>query len=161
MYCNQCGKKIKDNVSYCEHCGNAIKKTNSIDLKEIKKENNKEYNKATILCIISMIILFSAPSIYFFKSEINYYFPNLINLFYYFLGFIVLTGFILLIIARVKYPNYSLPKILMILYVAILIGLIIALMLIHLFIYITCDKVTDEFGDEIESCSSMGEIISK
>lgn len=53
MYCQHCGKQIKDDATYCEHCGSAVGYTKP----QVKQESVKHTEQVSAwLIILSLII---------------------------------------------------------------------------------------------------------
>ena len=141
MYCVKCGYKISDTAKICTHCGTMVsqnnqnlqpvnnnKTTTDVDTK-VNKEENK---KATPLCVMSLICGYVIPLV-FSNSKIP---PLLLNC-------ISLASLVLVIIARIKYPNSELAKVLLFIYVAeILLGAIIFIIFFE-----ACSAICGPLGD--------------
>ena len=147
MKCDKCGYLLIEGDNFCRNCGKTI--TNIQQQVNISQQVNipqqvpavkniKDDNgKANLLCVLSLLLYFLAPIIFIvidivlalLLENANYLGVS---------GFSVLcrlAGFILMIVARVKYPNNIFAKVLMWIYIALIIaglvfGLIIFLLII-------------------------------
>ena len=123
MYCKNCGKKLSNNENFCTNCG--VEKTNIINSDTtITNEELKEDNNCNILCGISLLLYLASDIILLPLLTNNS--DNSSGI----LGISSLVGLVLMIIARVKYPKKTFPKILMWLYIAKIIIAIILLIIV-------------------------------
>ena len=139
MYCSNCGKRV-ENGNFCPECGSSIQKTNVnvssqnvVNLQnagpyKMTKEDEKQAN---LLCFLSILFTYVIPvpvtligetvsSLTGFVASISGIFP--------------LAGLVLMIVARVKYPESKFAKILMWVYIAT-IGIS---MLMFLIVMVSC-----------------------
>lgn len=143
MYCNNCGKELKENQKVCLECGKLVEKEKS------KPSPKKPMALATKLCIISLCLKYALPIVVGLLNIILSFFTifgvNSINLLidvieialWIITGFSGLAAFILVIVAKVKDKDSLFATILLWIYIAeliisILVG-IIALILILIF----------------------------
>jgi len=99
MNCRECGKEIALDSNFCTYCGASVKKEN-ISEKNIsmqKLDDNNDENKAIPLCIGSLVLIFGVLG-----------------------GIGIITGIVLMIVARIKYPKSIFAKVLMWLYIIVL-----------------------------------------
>lgn len=132
MKCKICGKQMDEKEKFCPNCGAK---------KESKEENNKQKNsleqtqkekeEATILCVTSLILMHITPIMFLVGDKI---FPNAEVL----VGLFPVYSIVIMIIARVKYPNSLFAKIVMWIIIADVIVLIIAFIVLVAFSIIFC-----------------------
>ena len=143
MKCDKCGYLLIEGDNFCRNCGKTI--TNIQQQVNIPQQvpavkNIKDDNgKANLLCVLSLLLYFLAPIIFIvidivlalLLENANYLGVS---------GFSVLcrlAGFILMIVARVKYPNNMFAKVLMWIYIGLLAaGLIGVILLVVMCAYI-------------------------
>lgn len=149
MYCEKCGEKIKEGNSFCTNCGTPKKIINKVEEKEENKvevtptvvvvnnavdEDNK---KANLLCTISVLLYFVGPLAIFiialFSSLISRSLGSIISALS---GATRIAAIVLMIVARVKYPNNTFAKVLMWIYIglAILAAIFVVLFIVFLII---------------------------
>lgn len=149
MYCEKCGEKIKEGNSFCTNCGTPKKVITKVEVKEEKKvevtptvvvvnnavdEDNK---KANLLCTISVLLYFVGPLAIFiialFSSLISRSLGSIISALS---GATRIAAIVLMIVARVKYPNNTFAKVLMWIYIglAILAAIFVVLFIVFLII---------------------------
>ncbi len=162
MYCKNCGKELGNEDKFCSNCGLENKldpDNNKIDTlkdnetttdknvpigdKPINGDNNsisdKEDRECNTLCIISLICLFingGILSIYGTKLSESSSFSNV-------LGLAPLVGVVLMIVARVKYPKKTFPKVLMWIYI---VNIIIFIIFFIMF-FVLCYGCVSSMGD--------------
>ncbi len=122
MFCEHCGNKLHEDAVVCMKCGCQVKNKNNNTIAK-----NEDDGKANTLCIISLALIFGGPII-------NYLLNLMIgtNKSIGILGSAASTAaFVLMIIARVKYPNNTFAKVLMWIYIALaVIGIILVIIAI-------------------------------
>ena len=149
MYCEKCGEKIKEGNFFCTNCGTPKKIINKVEVKEENKvevaptvvvvnnavdEDNK---KANLLCTISVLLYFVGPLAIFiialFSSLISRSLGSIISALS---GATRIAAIVLMIVARVKYPNNTFAKVLMWIYIglAILAAIFVVLFIVFLII---------------------------
>ena len=161
--CNVCGFSNNDESYFCESCGADIKDVSPVNNISIKREpiyantnvpaiSEEDNKKANILCTISLICYFgglgfSSLFLTIFDKAAAGSIEEVIKSLSAFAGLIGhLAGIVLMIVARVKYPENKFSKVIMWLYIGLFIAgfilLIIGLILLILFIgmLIECAK---------------------
>ncbi len=169
MKCSKCGTEISEELNFCPNCGNNLKENGAPNITEaniieetpkneeivnddplkgsyeIPKDNNvsqsvqqpdqNDDQLPTTLCIISLVL-------YFLGSVVAGLIPGLGPIFRL-LSPLVAIG--IMIYVRVKYPNNTFGKVLMILYIVLTILAIIGFILVVML----CKSV-------VQSCGSLG-----
>ena len=160
--CNICGFDNKDESYFCEKCGTDLK--DPVNVTEIDKAplpnkviyantsvrqiTPEEDKKANILCTISLICYFGGAvimallSVIFGNADSDSIRSLVSSLGSFGGGIFHLAGLVLMIIARVKYPQNKFGKIIMWLYIALyisgfilmILGIILMIVIIGLFI---------------------------
>ncbi len=150
MYCKNCGKELSSEDKFCSNCGLGNKldpdnnQTNTLKDNETSANssgtiNDKEDRECNILCIISLICLFinsGVLSIYGTKLDEANSFSSI-------LGLAPLVGVVLMIVARVKYPKKTFPKVLMWIYI---VNIIIFIIFFIMF-FVLCYGCVSSMGD--------------
>lgn len=140
MYCKKCGKPLEQEENFCTYCGtprstavqqpiptNPQVMNNQGKVKSGKEFTPEDQNSANILCYLSLILTFGVDGILWLaNSKASPLGDSLTNL----VPFLNLVGFVLIIIARVKYPQSKFAKILLWIYVILSILGILAIVLI-------------------------------
>lgn len=144
MKCDKCGYLLIDGDNFCRNCGKTITVNPVIQhefapqqVQSTVNNNIKDDNRsANMLCMFSLLLYFLAPIVFVVLDIIIALVlgSNYIGI----SGFAALSrvaGFILMIVARVKYPNNMFAKVLMWIYIALIVagllfGLIIVLFII-------------------------------
>ena len=141
MYCTNCGNELKNDRNFCSNCGSKIENNNVNNQNNvtIKNEKSEDDKYANILCIISIILTFGAS---FVLGILSYNARNLESAFDYIGGLCPLIGLVLMIVARVKYPNNKFAKILMWIYIVLIILGIVAFILLTIACYIMCGNLS-------------------
>jgi len=132
MYCTNCGEKFTKEYKYCPNCGNKIETTN-ITYSDSKIEDEKQAN---ILCVISLILTFGSSLL---DKGIDYLIPNNYSSVITSLG--PLSGLVLMIIARVKYPKSVFAKVLMWVYIVLILLAIIAFIVLVVSCFYACSHM--------------------
>lgn len=165
MFCRNCGEKLEDGDRFCIKCGTPIVQQHEIG-NIIQEENNsnnqlnqlnaavvnnkvidnnmseEDKKNANMLCIISLILTYGSGIFPIFSVLEN---PDSNNIFSILCSMGPLIGLVLMIIARIKYPNSKFAKVVMWIYIINIIIMMIGLLLL----IITCYAA-------IQSCSGMG-----
>ena len=126
MYCAKCGTLLVSGNRFCTNCGSPIPQLGTsvpsgeyVSVVSQSDENNK---KANILCIVSLVLYFLGPIVFnIILSAINFILED-ISFFALLIPSISprLIAFILMIVARIKYPDSKFAKALMWIYVILL-----------------------------------------
>ncbi len=135
MKCSRCGEELIPGDKFCTNCGYSINEavqanpiqTNTIQSTTIQPQNAYAYDtkKANQLCIISLLLYFVAPLVigivgvlldFLFKSEaLGTGFSGL--------GVVTrIAAFVIVIVARAKYPTSKFAKVLLWVYIGLLIA---------------------------------------
>ena len=141
MYCKNCGTKLDEDDLFCTNCGTAKNdKKEVVEKVEIKNNEMSETDtkNANLLCILSLIFVFAFDMI---AGIITVIIPPLGELLFSISPLANLTGLVLMIVARVKYPKSTFAKILMWVYIALFILAIVATVLIVAACFYTCSTM--------------------
>lgn len=151
MFCSHCGTKIEEGNSFCTNCGAKIDNNTEINNNATNNENSnnvtnttpipqeqKDYSEAKIMCIASVILTYFSTGI---LAVISQAVPMLQKLLTSIAGLCPVAGIILLIMVRVKYPEYKPGKVIMWVYIISLIVSIIAFILLAAFCYMICSSI--------------------
>lgn len=151
MFCGKCGKELISGAKFCQYCGSTQDlQENQVDLPAktevasyIETNNNIEKpvdnHQANVLCTISLLLYFVLPifSIVIayimavFKEDMSPVVSLVFNLMLSVSSMGRLAAYVLMIIARVKYPTSKYAKVVMWIYIILLvIELIVAAILI-------------------------------
>lgn len=132
--CEKCGSDNNYENKYCNNCGNELSVNNLLENNtsfENEKTNVEVNDKiGEKLGVISLLLYFAGPMIlsFFNYALSNQYFSYIISSF---AGLCPLSGIIIMIIGRIKYPNNKLLKIVMwIIIVSIIFSIISALIIL-------------------------------
>ena len=149
MYCEKCGEKIKEGNSFCTNYGTPKKIINKVEEKEenkvevtptvvvVNNSQEEDNKKANLLCTISVLLYFVGPLAIFiialFSSLISRSLGSIISALS---GATRIAAIVLMIVARVKYPNNTFAKVLMWIYIglAILAAIFVVLFIVFLII---------------------------
>lgn len=136
MFCIKCGKEIREGNQFCIYCGTPIGGS-PIPKEPISpvKEENKEAQK---LCIASLICMYAGSTI---SAVLSFIVPVLAPLFGTCAGLSPIAAIVLMIMARIKYPNNKFAKILMWVYIAQIILAILLFIIIVVACYYTCSTI--------------------
>ena len=135
MYCIKCGKEINEESKYCPNCGNQLVS------EQILSDDRKE--KANLLCILSLVVTF-ASSIPL--GILSFLFPILKSFLSSLYGICPMAGIVLMIIARIKYPESKFAKVLMWMYIFIIILVIIGAILLVIACSTACRNISIDFS---------------
>ena len=146
MKCSRCGEELIPGDKFCTNCGYSVGEviqTNTIQPTTIPPQNAYAYDtkKANQLCIISLLLYFVAPLVLgivgilldiLLKSEI-------LTTGFTGLGSVArIAAFVIVIVARVKYPTSKFAKILLWVYIGFIIAtflLLIIALIVFIFIF--------------------------
>ncbi|MBQ8131648.1 MAG: zinc-ribbon domain-containing protein [Bacilli bacterium] len=138
MYCKKCGKLLDQEENFCTYCGtprstviqqpinNTQPMNNKVQRKPEKEFTQEDKNNANLLCYISLLLTFGSDGILWFANNIASSFGDNIS---GIIPLLNLVGFVLAIVARVKYPQSKFAKILLWTYVILFVLGIIAIVL--------------------------------
>lgn len=147
MFCSHCGTKIESGNSFCTNCGAKIDgnnntpnndNVNNVANTTTIQQETKDYSQARIMCIASVVLTYFSSVILAVVSQVL---PILEKLLTSLAGLCPIAGVILLIIVRVKYPEYKPGKVIMWVYIISLIVSIIAFILLAAFCYMICSSI--------------------
>lgn len=132
--CEKCGSNNNYENKYCNNCGNELSVNNSLENNtsfENEKTNVEVKDKiGEKLGVISLLLYFVGPMI---LSLFNYVLANqyVSYIISPFVGVCPLSGIVIMIIGRIKYPNNKLLKIAMwIIIVSIIFSIISAIIIL-------------------------------
>ena len=119
MYCRSCGSKLEDGKAFCGNCGAAVQPVAATPSAPANTKQPKDKKKGNRLCIISMLLLF-IPSLVVIPLAITRVADDILTLpaalaisgLY---SIMLITAYVLMIIARVKYGT-ALSKVMMVIY---------------------------------------------
>ncbi len=157
MYCINCGNKLKETDRFCPECGtenttspnivpisegtnnttnsNVVTISDNFQSTQQNTNNNemsdKDKNNADLLCFLSLICTFGG-------GIITALIPPLAAV----SGLIPLAGLVLMIVARVKYPQSKFAKVLMWLYIVLYILAIVGVFIFVVLLYLACRSCT-------------------
>lgn len=121
MYCKNCGVKL-EGENFCQNCGNSLVPNQT---PVVAQQVEIKDNTADILCTISVCLYFGMPLLSTLLCIIG-----LAPLAYIISPFSRIAAYVLMIIARVKYPESKFAKILMWIYIALFaVSIVLAIIL--------------------------------
>lgn len=153
--CSKCGKENDIVSHFCSNCGSGLTQinnqnnveqnvnTNIVSNSQINTNSNDlEANK---LGVISLLLFFAGSSI---VSLISFFLPDILkNFFSIFSGLFPLSGIIVMILGRVKYPNNKLLKVVMWVIIGSIIVWLILIILFFIWCYGACSNATPIGGN--------------
>lgn len=139
--CSKCGSELPEVGNFCIECGEKfrdeveVQKVNEVNNNAVSSEvvstttaDNIDEKNSSFLCAVSLILMYLGFPVVLVIAN---FFPSSFNSFFALLGLISpLVAFVLMVIARIKYPKSTFAKILMIVYLiqlALVLFLIISL----------------------------------
>lgn len=142
--CSKCGSELPETGNFCIECGEKfrdeveVQKVNEVNNNAVSSEvvstttaDNIDEKNSSFLCAVSLILMYLSFPVVLVIAD---FFPSSFNSFFALLGSISpLVAFVLMVIARIKYPKSTFAKILMIIY---LIQLALVLILIIILVYL-------------------------
>lgn len=147
MFCSHCGTKIEEGNSFCTTCGakldnnnfnNTNTNTNINTSNTPTTPDQTDYSKAKIMCIASVVLTYFSAGILALVSQLV---PVLEKLLTSIAGLCPVAGVVLLVMVRVKYPDYKPGKIIMWIYIILLALSIILFIALAAFCYYTCSQI--------------------
>ena len=142
MYCTSCGSKINEEDSFCTNCGakkqdvETPKEENKVVPKqEVVEEDEKNAN---LLCILSLVFKYAGPVI---SGVLSVLFAPLGEVFSGLAPLSGLTGIVLMIVARIKYPSNKFAKVLMWIYIIETILSIVLFIILIAACIMTCNSM--------------------
>ncbi len=126
MYCRNCGTKNLESDHYCRNCGNDLSKNELVN-------NNKEVSRkgGNTLALIAMICFFFLPVLSYqgikFIVQKNMDLEFILILLEWTMIISPMLSLVLIVIARIKYPQNGFSKLVLILMILTIIGFIIFL----------------------------------
>lgn len=155
MFCTNCGNKLLPNAKFCTKCGKQVIVNQSVDsysqniqendyqFVDIPQESIEEINekkKVKNLCIWSLLFGFLFPRCMFLVPDST---PG--EIISTISGLCSLAGLVLMVVARIKYPNSKFAKVVMWIYILSFILYVIFM----IFIIVLCYET-------LRSCGNMG-----
>ncbi len=145
MYCSNCGKELLEGAKFCPYCSSIqennqnqvfIPQSEINDKQEVITEPPVDNHSANLLCTISLILYFGGPittfmlylvmAVGYSTTESLGIFGNVLSLMTLLSSMSGLAAYVLMIIARVKYPKSKYAKVVMWIYIVLFILGIIA-----------------------------------
>ena len=144
MFCRKCGTKIEDGNKFCTNCGEQVEFQNSNSQQTVEnnsqaKPNDIDYTPARNMCIASAVLTYLSGPLVIILSSILSPLEELLSMFG---GLFPIAGIVLLIMTRVKYPDYKPAKILTWVYLISLIIGLIAFVILVVFCVWTCSNMS-------------------
>lgn len=153
--CPNCGTNNKSDSNFCGNCGKQLIQNNVVvnGQDNIQHNKNNDYmvnnqtnyikdSEANKLGIISLVLYFAGSLI----SSISYLLPSAVSdSFSALAGLCPLSGIVIMIIGRIKYPTNKLLKIVMWIIIGSIIFGLIAFIVFVIWCYVTCSN-TDTSG---------------
>ncbi len=142
MKCEKCGNDINPNEKFCTNCGNPVpvveQPTPEVVTSPVPVDTNEQANR---LCIISLILYFGSSIIAGILTFLSGGNEVVSNMFSGIAGLGPLAGIVLMIVARVKYPESRFAKTLMWIYIALTILGIILIVVVIVFFFAMCSQL--------------------
>jgi len=140
MYCNNCGKELDDDARFCKYCGKEMAKgdenqNNITNINESQEYINQQADNSTanLLCTISLFLTIGVPFVLRFIPGLQDFIDTIISI-------CGMTGFVLMLVARVKYPKNVFAKVLMWIYIIIIIAYIVLMAALIIACGIACNN---------------------
>ncbi len=143
MKCEKCGNDINPNEKFCTNCGNPVpvveQPTPEVVTSPVPVDTNEQANR---LCIISLILYFGSSLI---AGIINFVIGDsgLSNAITSLAALGPLAGIILMIVAKVKYPDNKFAKVLMWVYIGLTVGAIVLAIIAVVFFVALCGSLAE------------------
>lgn len=141
MYCTKCGTELVSGNNFCTNCGSPISplgynapSTNTVIVPSQSVVDDGD-NKATIWCVLSLILYFVVPVVFgFFASFLEALAEGLSYIMLFFSLASRIAAYVFMIMARVKYPDNKFAKILMWIYIVLFAFTLLLVILIVVFV---------------------------
>lgn len=132
--CPSCGVSISGDSVFCSNCGAKIEQ-NSIEVSN-KQPVKSEDSNATLFGIISLVLYFAGSTIMYI---ITCFLPDALKVVVSSLaGLCPISGIIVMIVGRVKYPTNKFLKVVMWVIIGSIILGIVAVIIFMVWCYVTC-----------------------
>ena len=145
MKCEKCGNDLVPGEKFCRNCGteNNIETSTEVVTPEVVNAANQDQRtqEANRLCIISLILYFGSSIIAGILTFLSGGNEAISNMFSGIAGLGPLAGIVLMIVARVKYPESRFAKTLMWIYIALTILGIILIAIVIVFFFAMCSQL--------------------
>lgn len=133
-FCPKCGSSLSNDSVFCTNCGAKIEQ-NSVEVSN-KQPVKSEDSNATILGIISLALYFAGEIV---LSFITYFLPESFKVvFSSLIGLCPISGIIVMIVGRVKYPTNKFLKVVMWIIIGSIILGIVSVIIFMIWCYVTC-----------------------
>lgn len=133
-FCPKCGSSLSNDSVFCSNCGAKIEQ-NNVEVSN-KQPVKSEDSNATILGIISLALYFAGSTV---LSFITYFLPESFKVvFSSLIGLCPISGIIVMIVGRVKYPTNKFLKVVMWVIIGSIILGIVAVIIFMIWCYVTC-----------------------
>jgi hypothetical protein len=147
MKCEKCGTDLVQGEKFCRNCG-AENVNNTTSTEEVTPEvvsgpnQEQRTQEANRLCIISLILYFGSSLI---AGIINFVIGDsgLSNAITSLAALGPLAGIILMIVAKVKYPDNKFAKVLMWVYIGLTVGAIVLAIIAVVFFVALCGSLAE------------------
>ena len=137
MFCSKCGAKIKETDKFCPQCGYVTKEDETTKVNNTVVEEKRyvqSMQNDTFLCMLSLIFVYGSPIVAAILTGLGRAVQGLAGVFGILtglLGLCPLAGYVLCIVAKVKYPESKFAKILLIVYIVqFVLGIILVIIFI-------------------------------
>lgn len=135
--CPNCGTNNKTDSNFCESCSTKLEQNNveAVNNQPVKSENPN----AKMLGVISLVLYFAGSTI---LSAVTYFLPESFRvMFSSLVGLCPISGIIVMIIGRVKYPTNKFLKIVMWIIIGSIILGLVAVVIFTIWCYVTCTNM--------------------
>lgn len=146
MICKKCNSNNEKDSIYCQNCGaklekekkeeQAVEKTEAKTVSTNTESDETRKKNATTLCVISLILMYGFPIIMgVIAGVVSALNSSALDILYNVIGSFSslssIAAIVLMIVARVKYPESTFAKVLMIIYIIqVVIGIIVGIILL-------------------------------
>lgn len=132
--CPNCGTNNKTDSNFCRSCGTKLEQ-NNVEVVYNHPVKSEDHN-GEMLGVISLVLYFAGSII---LSTITYFLPESFRvMFSSLVGLCPISGIIVMIIGRVKYPTNKFLKIVMWIIIGSIILCLIAIVIFMILCYVTC-----------------------